>query len=759
MYQTCRGHCEDWSVIREMYEAQEGKAFPYAMELTDAGGPLIGSGSGYYGAYNPYVAGTVPYGRVQSPISQREAMTHSQVYGGAEPIDWLMDAVAFTTNAASSAKYHFENNDGEKFVCKKLPTDPPNIQEAPFQLTDLIKMPNPYMDWTEFLEVTLIDFLLVGNGYWVKWKPVDGKPTALYRMPPQFVRIVPDEYGPAKYLYKLPMMKNEISFDPSEVMHFRRTNPHDPYYGVGIVKGGARALDMELGLTSTAASYYENQALPTGVVQTDRRVPRDVFNKLKQQIQSFYGGSRNAGRLMVLEAGLKFTGVSPTAGDALFQEMGAWSRDRIFAMFNLNKSLLGIYDGGDGVPAIADWQRLFDQKTMTPLLNKFAGAISRGLTEPAWELEFKFDYEETQAPDDVINRANLLAKLPGVKVHELRAAAGLPPSTGDEDTDNTVLNLPGPELDENGQGGWADQPLPGEPGRPPIASNTRKFPNNSPAPGKGTKVAGKALQTVDELLDFIEAKQAALEKKALPPARTHVGAISNATPPQDSLHATRGAEIDAIVNDMTREIQTAVHDLERGLLDASEGKATGNTMYQRVKNSKAWAAFRERLAQILESGAQRGVSLANLQHAKVGHTPNLDVDYATVAKDQVYREEGVLSIVKNFKQEVLQDILTLQRHGSNPGEFTKSILASMDTWKTGHAKTVALTEATLAYNEGTFLVTETNGLDKVLVSDGEDHDEPCAEANGQIWTLEQARENSIEHPNCRRAFVPYADPT
>jgi hypothetical protein len=52
------------------------------------------------------------------------------------------------------------------------------------------------------------------------------------------------------------------------------------------------------------------------------------------------------------------------------------------------------------------------------------------------------------------------------------------------------------------------------------------------------------------------------------------------------------------------------------------------------------------------------------------------------------------------------------------------------------------------------LVAEANGFDHVLVSDGEDFDEPCQAANGAVWTLEEARDNSIEHPNCRRAFVP-----
>lgn len=721
---------------------------------------------GGYGAYNPYLPGYAPGWRVSTPMSQREALSHGQVYGGRDSIDWLMDAVNMITNSASGSTYHFEDESGEKFVVEKDPTDPAALKDAPLLLANLFENPNPYMPWTELLELTLIDFLLVGNAYWVKWKTnAAGQPLALYRMAPPYVRIIPDQFGPAKYLYRIPGVQNEVEFTPDQVLHFRRPNPHNPYYGLGIVKGGARALDMEIALTTTSARYYEQAALPSGVVQTERRLPNPVFNKLKNQIRSFYAGSSNAGQLMVLEAGLKFTAISPDAGQAMFEPMGAWSRDRILAMFNLNKKLLGISDP-DQTP-IADWQRLFDQKTMLPLLNKFAVAISKGLTAPAWGLDFKFDYEESPAgaattPSELLSRADLLSKLPGVKVHELRAAAGLPESTGDKTLDEMVLNLPGPNMDANGQGGTADRSLPGEAGRPPLPENTLPFSRPPSGQGGGTsariaKKGGKAMTTADLEAMLVQmtdrARALAHEGKALPPANVHIGAISNATPPEDTLHATRTLEIDSLVAETHRSLQEAAHDLTRALLDVTEGKAEG-TMYQRLKNAAAWAAFRARVTQILESAASRGLSLANTQHAKAGHQPNLDVDYAKTAKAQIGRPEGSLGIVQNLKAEIMQQILSLQRHGSNPGEYAKAVMAAMDQWKTGRAGVVALTEASIAYNEGTILVAEANGYDHVLVSDGEDDDEPCIAANGATWTLEEARANALEHPNCRRAFVP-----
>jgi ribosomal protein S18 acetylase RimI-like enzyme len=46
------------------------------------------------------------------------------------------------------------------------------------------------------------------------------------------------------------------------------------------------------------------------------------------------------------------------------------------------------------------------------------------------------------------------------------------------------------------------------------------------------------------------------------------------------------------------------------------------------------------------------------------------------------------------------------------------------------------------------------GITHVTVSDGELWDEPCIEANGQVWTIEDALLNPKEHPYCQRTFDP-----
>lgn len=67
--------------------------------------------------------------------------------------------------------------------------------------------------------------------------------------------------------------------------------------------------------------------------------------------------------------------------------------------------------------------------------------------------------------------------------------------------------------------------------------------------------------------------------------------------------------------------------------------------------------------------------------------------------------------------------------------------------------TISRTETAIAYNHGALLTYDQNGISEVEVSDG-DEDEDCAEADGQIWSVDDAMEEPTAHPNCVRSFAP-----
>lgn len=716
---------------------REGKAITYHPAFADRTTPVS-----IYSPNRP---------REDAVISQRNAGLHADAYGGRQAIDWVYDAIGLYTDAVATAPFRLERPDGTKLYEVKRRGMPPDHEAGPQDLYRLLKKPNPFMLYDECVSLLVIDLMLVGNAYWMKWQTTaDGRPLALYRLAPSHVNIVPGPYGPKRYEYQPPGARKPMRINPRDLIHFKRPNPHDPYYGMGVIQGGGRAMDLELAITDTMASYYENRADPSLIIQSDRRVPRDVFNKLRAQLRARVSGSNKAGEMLLLEAGLKASSLSTTARDALFDDLSKMSRNRIFVKFRTSPLLYGLLDEASGSNKVADARREFNNETLRPFMSKLAFQITASLCEP-WGVNFLIDHEEILPPEEALKVGESMAKLPGIKVREARRAYrqfGIEESTGDPEIDEMVLNLPGEELDEDGQGGFADRPLggaKGEAGRPPKGENTRAIQRGSSG-AKNARIRSPEQKALDAI--------SKLEAKAMNAAGERV-TIGNRLPgeqrPDDNFARIRTVDIDAAQNYMEDEIRDALTALERGLLDTVEGKALKTSdIVGRIKQSAAWKTFRERLEAILEEGARRA-AISGVMHA--GVAPDEDVDYDEVAKSIVHRPEGIRKIMATLKDRVVKRVKETRDSDGERSDFESAIRTVLSEYADGHVIAVADSEATEAYNEGTLTVLELAGHDSVYVTDGEDHDDACAEANGEVWTISRARENRKEHPRCRRAFL------
>lgn len=676
-------------------------------------------------------------------ITQREAPRHLQAYGGNEAIDWIMDCVRLYADTVSNASYHFRKN-GKELYREEDDHIPDGAQMVDKRLDELMREPNPFMDYEELMSLLIIDLLLVGNAYWMKWRTTsDGKPIALYRLAPPFVNIIPGPFGPLRYEYTVPGQRDPLKLEPEEVIHFRLPNPHSPYYGLGIIQGGGRPLDLELALTEHQASYFEKGTNPSMIVQSERRVPRDVFQKLRAQMRSRYGGPRNAGDLMVLEAGLKATTITPNAADAGFEPLTKLSRDRIFAMFRISPRLVGLNDEASGSDKVQDARREWDNGTMRPFMNSLQKKISRNLTAPLWDgIQYRIDYRYIMPREEQIKLGGDFAAIPGVTVAEVREFVDLPP-LGDPGIDELVLNLPGDNGDSEGtRDGIPDRPLGSEPGRPPKGDNTASFGTvgggNRPDLVRGSRARRPSEKAFS--LEELEARiQVAQDRKAITLTQTPTKVGPVGTPPEDTLRSARDQAVDEVAASIQRDFTDALRLLERQLLDGAESKKHS------VRANPGWNSFRDFLGEALERNAQEAISSSLRHQARLGHFAE-DVDYDAVAKSVVWRSTGVPSIVRTLKDRMaaaVENETTLE-------DTQRAIQSTIIDWRQGSGSVVALTEAVEAYNEGTLVAAADASVSPF---EYEDSCEDCAKVLGEVWDVETARQNRTAHPNCRRGFV------
>lgn len=674
---------------------------------------------------DPVYAGTPSTSR----FSNRNASTHLSAYGGDQAIDWVMDCVRLIMESASNADYHF-NKDGDKLLRAKSPSDP-EAKIVDEDLASLLAEPNPYMDYVELIELTIIDLLLAGEAFWHKHQidPETNRPLAIYRLAPPLVDVIPGKTRFVDgYEYRVPG-KQPVPFDRDEVIHFKLPNPHNPWRGLGVIAGGPRVYDVELSLVESEAQFFEQGTKLSGVLQTDRRVPEPVFKKIQRQFSAMYSGARNAYKVAVLEQGLRFQSIQPTAAEAAFEPLSKLSRDRILHMFRVPAPLIGNLENANY--KMSEAQRIFDTKTMRPFLNKLQRAITIGLTD-AWGVEFVIEYEYVMPDEDRLRLAESVAALPGIKVKEVRAQAGYDP-LGDN-RDDIVLNLP-----------VENEPLPprgSEPGADPNRNNVPGFPEPG---GELPARTGDA-------------------RRPRTPASLGRKALFDPTNPDPLLDA-RLPVVEHFAHQIKVALETAAAALEielTNIVRGREGKAKEATLSAKIRAADAWRKFENKLKDSLARSA-KGVAAEAAEHHKIlGFSPDEDlIDFDEIANDLVNRKNGIKSIVGNLKK----DVSKVVADGVRKGYTADQILHGVDedypglrgmivAWRGGQAETIALTEATEYYNEGIISTAEAAGLDHVLVLDGEDWDEPCQRANGEVWSLVRARENRTEHPRCRRAFFP-----
>ncbi len=90
--------------------------------------------------------------------------------------------------------------------------------------------------------------------------------------------------------------------------------------------------------------------------------------------------------------------------------------------------------------------------------------------------------------------------------------------------------------------------------------------------------------------------------------------------------------------------------------------------------------------------------------------------------------------------------------GLSPAQVA-DLITEATPFDTSRAELIARTETAFAYNGAAVESYREVGVEKVEVIDG-DGDDECQAADGQTWTLDEANENPIGHPNCVRDFAP-----
>lgn len=263
----------------------------------------------------------------------------------------------------------------------------------------LISHPNPSADASSLIEAMVSHRLIGGNAYLLATG--DKAPLELHLLRPDAVQVIAGNNGmPKAYRYNnagghTDFAVNSVS-GTSRVLHWKRFHPLDQWYGLSPVEAAAYSIDQHNQAGEWNQALLQNGARPSGALVVKGEgasgfLSETQYQRLREQVDSQFSGSANAGRPLLLEGGLdwKEMSVSPKDMDFINTKHSA-ARDIALA-FGVPPQLLGI-PGDNTYSNLQEARLALWEQTILPLLDNLARSFTRWLLPMYGKNGFTLDY-------------------------------------------------------------------------------------------------------------------------------------------------------------------------------------------------------------------------------------------------------------------------------------------------------------------------------------------------------------------------------
>ena len=257
--------------------------------------------------------------------------------------------------------------------------------------------PNPEMASFNFRETLMSHLLVWGNAFAQVIRNGKGEIVALYPLMPNRMKVDRDDAGRLYYSYQMadsdaPTMKNgTVILKPSDVLHIPGLG-FDGLVGYSPIAMAKNAIGMALATEEYGAKFFANGATPGGLLEYPGTVKdpdrvRDSWNR-------GFSGSQNAGKVAILEQGMKYTPVSIAPEQAQFLETRKFQINEIARIFRIPPHMIGDLDKSS-FSNIEQQSLEFVKYTLDPWVVRWEQALSRSLFTPEEKKRyfFKFNVE------------------------------------------------------------------------------------------------------------------------------------------------------------------------------------------------------------------------------------------------------------------------------------------------------------------------------------------------------------------------------
>lgn len=212
------------------------------------------------------------------------------------------------------------------------------VENSAVPFLQVLRRPNPYMTWVQFLAYWMTMKLIHGNFYAIKDRDARGVVVALYPVDSRLAKpmVAPD--GSVYYsfsgdnLARIPA--GEAMLPASEVIHDRMNCFWHPLVGVPPIDACAASGTHGIRIQNNSATFFQNMSRPSGHLAFAGKVDDEQLKLLKKQFEEGFSGG-NLGRLLVTGGDAKYAAMTIPAEQAQLIEQLKWTVEDIARAFSV----------------------------------------------------------------------------------------------------------------------------------------------------------------------------------------------------------------------------------------------------------------------------------------------------------------------------------------------------------------------------------------------------------------------------------------
>lgn len=302
----------------------------------------------------------------------------------------------------------------------------------------LCRRPNSEMTPSRFMLMVVASICLRGNAF-IEKKFIANRLVSLVPLLPQNMVVKRLMTGVLEYKYT--ENGNERVIPVKNIMHIRGFGL-DGVCGMMPMKTGRDVIGSAMAVEESAAKIFEQGLQSSGFLSAENALSDEQRERLRRYMAAFTG-SKNAGKIMVLEGGLKYQGVTMNPEDAQMLESRSFSIEEICRWFRVPPFMVGHTTKQSSWASSLEGMNLqFLTHTLRPLLVNIEQEIGRCLLDSDDEVFAEFSVEGLLRADSAGRAAYYTSALQNgwMSRNDVRRLENMPPIEGG-DIYTVQLNL------------------------------------------------------------------------------------------------------------------------------------------------------------------------------------------------------------------------------------------------------------------------------------------------------------------------------